>query len=280
MKIAVLITCFNRRATTLSCLEQLGLQRIDDGHLAVYLVDDGSTDGTANAVRMTYPDVTVIQGDGSLYWTGGMILAERRALQDEPDALLWLNDDVTLRDGSLGTMVAECLARNHASVIVGPVCDPTTGVTTYGGHRRLGASLRMKLVDPTGIPEEVDTMNGNVVLVPARLRDVVGGLDSRYRHNMADMDFAFRAANKGFSIVQVGQFVGECSRNTSKQQWANPKVPLGERLRFVVSFKAFPPSQWLSFTTRHAGWRFPRPFASPYLRALTAGLRDRREGRQ
>ena len=53
MKIAVLITCFNRRATTLSCLEQLGLQRIDNGHLAVYRVDDGSTDGTPDVVDST-----------------------------------------------------------------------------------------------------------------------------------------------------------------------------------------------------------------------------------
>ena len=72
--IAVLLTCFNRRAKTLAALEALFKQ---DGAgttfaLNVFLVDDGSSDGTGDAVRGAFPQVHVIDGTGDLYWNGGM----------------------------------------------------------------------------------------------------------------------------------------------------------------------------------------------------------------
>ncbi len=63
--IAVLLTCHNRRAETLRCLEAL-LAQDAGASLRVFLVDDGSTDGTGEAVRVSFPQVNVVQGDGSL----------------------------------------------------------------------------------------------------------------------------------------------------------------------------------------------------------------------
>ena len=58
MKIAVLLTCFNRRDYTLSCLKSLFTAQKcyneygkDKLNLEVFLVDDGSKDGTSDAIR-------------------------------------------------------------------------------------------------------------------------------------------------------------------------------------------------------------------------------------
>ena len=48
--IAVLITSFNRKNSTLKCLGKLFSQNLKEYYLGVYLVDDGSTDGTFKAV--------------------------------------------------------------------------------------------------------------------------------------------------------------------------------------------------------------------------------------
>ena len=70
--IAVLITCFNRRETTLRCLRALYEQELPAGAmLRVVLTDDGSSDGTGDAVRTEFPGVVVLQGDGNQYWVGG-----------------------------------------------------------------------------------------------------------------------------------------------------------------------------------------------------------------
>ena len=65
--IAILITCHNRRDTTLTCLSNLTQQTLSS---TVYLVDDGSTDDTSLAVQSQYPDVNILSGSGSLFWGG------------------------------------------------------------------------------------------------------------------------------------------------------------------------------------------------------------------
>ena len=71
MRIAAIITCHNRKEKTLVCLKSLFqiIQNID-----VFLTDDGSTDGTSEAVKKIYPQVNIIQGDGNLFWSRGMYI--------------------------------------------------------------------------------------------------------------------------------------------------------------------------------------------------------------
>ena len=74
--IAVLMTCHNRKLKTLATLESLFKQILtSEIALNAYLVDDGSTDGTAEAVQQTYPQINIFSGDGNLFWNGGMRVA-------------------------------------------------------------------------------------------------------------------------------------------------------------------------------------------------------------
>ena len=100
-QLAVLITCYNRRQSTLSCLEALYNQSVEDVKLDVYLVDDGCTDGTGEAVRSRFPEVRVVAGDGNLYWCGGMRVAFSEAMKGDYDYYFWLNDDTVLLPGAL-----------------------------------------------------------------------------------------------------------------------------------------------------------------------------------
>src|ERR1044072_5261743 len=103
-KIAVLLTCFNRKEKTLTCLDALkkaiGALSFDVS-VAIYLVDDGSTDGTAASVLSRFPEVNLIHGSGNLFWAGGMRLAWETALKAEMDYFLLLNDDTYLYESSL-----------------------------------------------------------------------------------------------------------------------------------------------------------------------------------
>ena len=97
--IAILLTCHNRRQKTLEGLRRLALCELPDGVTTrVIVVDDGSTDGTSDALAREFPSATVIQGDGLLFWNGGMRRAMQVALQSECDYMLWLNDDVLLQN--------------------------------------------------------------------------------------------------------------------------------------------------------------------------------------
>lgn len=101
-KIAVLLTCFNRRDKTVRCLQSLANTYVSSGvslDVDVYLTDDGCKDGTSEAVRsMNLPfGIHLLMGDGTLYWNGGMINSWSAAVKNGGyDGYLWLNDDTVV----------------------------------------------------------------------------------------------------------------------------------------------------------------------------------------
>jgi len=75
MNLAVLMAAHNRRDTTLLFLQRLFDGRLDNVYLSVPLVDDGTNDGTADAIRPQFPSVAIINGDGTPFWSRVMALA-------------------------------------------------------------------------------------------------------------------------------------------------------------------------------------------------------------
>jgi len=69
--IYVLIPVFNRLKLTKSCIESIKKHE-KDIDLSIILVDDGSTDGTSEWVQTYYPEITILQGTGSLFWGGAI----------------------------------------------------------------------------------------------------------------------------------------------------------------------------------------------------------------
>lgn len=281
-RIAVVMTCFNRRELTLRALEGLMAQEGHEARLHVHLVDDGSTDSTGEAVRDAFSpdDVTVLDGDGTLFWNGGMRLAWWHAVDTGGyDAYLWCNDDVDLHRDALATTVAthdELSARTgRAPIVVGSTDDPETGEHTYGGVVRPSPLLRplaYDLVPPGTAPVQVTTMNGQWVLFPHDVAMDLGNLDHRYGHGMGDYDHGLKAGRKGHEVwVQPG-YVGHCPRNA-------PVVPgekaLGEELKDLGRFRQLPPGDWQVFARRWAGPLWPVFYASPYVRRAVRLLRAR-----
>lgn len=215
MKIAVLMACYNRREKTLSCLRLLGIAAEFAGADAtVYLCDDGSSDCTAEAVAAEFPTVVVVRG-GGLYWAAGMRVAENeyRASQPSADYLLWLNDDVELDAAAIAVMLTTA-ATIPNTIVVGATRSRDSGVITYSGLMRSGLHpLNFSRVEPTDHPKRIDTFNGNVVLVPNSVAELVGGIDGTFSHAFADIDYGLRAAMSGVESYLHTESVGICEAN-------------------------------------------------------------------
>jgi GT2 family glycosyltransferase len=260
------MTSYNRRDQTLRCLESL-LRSDHHAALQVILVDDASTDGTADAVSAAYPEVNLVEGTGNLYWAGGMRLAYQRARDQPFDYLLWLNDDVTLASNAVAELVEterELRPFRGPVIVVGALQDPLTGLTAYSGVRRAGAHrTRFSPIPPGNTPRRAETMNGNVVLVPQDVAERLGTFDPAYRHGIADYDYGLRAGAIGIEVWVAPDFLGNCTRNPPSEAQLTGRTTL----RQTMSLKGVPPSSWLVFTRRHAGAFWPLYWASPYVKA-------------
>lgn len=276
-RIAILMTCHNRRETTLRCLRSLVGQTFFRGD-GLFLVDDGSSDGTGQAVREMVPDAHVLAGDGTLYWNGGM----RRAWQEAKsgkrpfDHYLWLNDDVVLAQGALEALVrdADAAAGLDGAVIVAAATREPGGETiTYGGHRRLNARrpLRLTLVAPEGRPLPIDTISGNIVLVSAAAERRLGNLSPVFTHIYGDLDYGLRAQAAGIPIVLASDVAGECAANAVTGSSLDPRMSRLARLRARWrEERKIHAADWRRFVRLHGGGRVAAWAYSiaPYIRLL------------
>ncbi len=270
-RLAVIMTCFNRRETTLTCLRALSQQTTS---FDVYLTDDGSSDGTADAVKASYPEVKILQGDGNLFWVGGMRLAFGEAMQRNYDYYLWLNDDTLLEANTLERLLGihqELTDQGYEnSIVVGSTQDAITAKASYGGavKSRKWYSNKYEFLGSKQIIQECDTMFGNCILIPNSVAKKVGNIDDAFVHTLGDLDYGLRAKNKGCSIWVAPGYVGTCSKNSINNSWADTKLSALQRLKKVTHIKAFPLKPWTVFCSRHSGPFWFIYWSLPYLRAL------------
>jgi GT2 family glycosyltransferase len=271
--IAVLMTCHNRKAMTLRCLDRLFRQALPSFvTLRVYLVDDGSTDGSGPAVQEVFPQVTVIQGNGTLFWCEGTRLAWRHAAETDPEFYLWLNDDVALRPRALETLLAVTSNNcRRAVVVVGSCCDPATRKHTYGGHILSDSGHHPARLSPV-VPDAIaakpcDTFNGNCVLLTRAVFLEVGFM-RRFGHAMGDTDYGLLARRNGIPVLIGPGYVAECTGHPIEQSWLNRTLSRKQRWQMLVGRKGLPPADWWRLLWTHAGSRALLYWPVPYLRVL------------
>lgn len=262
LKVAVLIACHNRRQITIRCLEKLYDACPNDWILEIYLVDDGSTDGTAEAVKNFDMGINLLVGDGSWYWAYSMHYAE--ASIDKPcDAILWVNDDIELYPDSL-KRVSELHKKHLNSILVGQFCETNSNKITYGGLKKYDRHpLHFEQVFSFNEPNCVDTFNGNFVFIPKNLADMIGPIDGQFGHAYADIDYGLRARRLDISLLVIPGFLGTCDKI--------PQIEPSRRIskfRYLTSVKNLPPKSQYRFLRRHGNWTWPVYFIFPYIKVF------------
>lgn len=277
-KIAVLITSFNRKIKTLECLDTLFKQdgSNQDYTLTVFLVDDGSTDGTGESVRNLFPNVNVIQGTGDLYWNRGMHLAWQTAEASDIDfdCFLWLNDDVELYPNALKHLLSCSKESDFQSIICGVFeTEKNSQIISYGGGNLLGKTYYANKLHTNKL-QICNIINGNCVLIPQAVYKQVGLIDALFPHALGDHDYALRAEKKGFKSYTTKKIIGNCSKNPSLPKWCLPEVPLTQRIRTLYSpLGNSHPYYYTIYIYRHFGFfRAFKNYLSIHLRVLFPSL--------
>jgi GT2 family glycosyltransferase len=285
-RIVAVMTCFNRRPLTLACLEALAASATAAGvQLEAIVVDDASTDGTADAVRSRFSWVEVVNGSGALFWNRGMHEGFGRAMRRGADHYLWINDDTHLVPNAVANLLAQSgsLARREGRpvIVVGATAERDSGRISYGG-RVAGSRWRpfnYRLVYNAAEAVPCEAIEGNCVLLPREVAERVGNLDPVFEHAMGDTDYGLRARAAGYRAFVASGVVGHCSPNPLKGTYFDASLPLARRWQLIKGRKGLPVRSWLHFCRRHGGWLWPLHFAWPYSKVLLTGMRGAVFGR-
>ncbi len=285
-KVAVLITCHNRKVKTLACLQTFyNADKPSDFEFDLYVVDDGSTDGTSEAIMHHYPDVHIIKGDGSLFWAGGMRLAWRTALEmSQYYGFLLLNDDVLLnKDFISNLIITDDFALKQdgkTGIYSSATIDGITKKFTYGGYNVSKKFFKMRnhFVIPTDSPQRCDLTNANILWISKETVDALGILDEKYTHAIADFDYSLQAIKKGIPVYLTPNFGGVCVNDHTATQ-ISASAPLKERIAYLKSPKGMGYSEYLFYIKRHFPLFLPIEFVTLWIRTifpkLWAHLKDK-----
>jgi GT2 family glycosyltransferase len=217
-KTAVLVPIFNGLAYTKECLKTLESQ-INDPQLkheyVVVVTDDGSTDGSGEYISEHFPEVELLKGDGNLWWSGGINVGARHAIEQLGcDYVLLWNNDVLSGDDYFIELDKIVEAEKPGSVIGSKVyyTDRPERVQAYGGYFSPVTGVKYSYGYDKEDTEEyhqvkhVDWLPGMGTLVHV---DVVTRLDywdaEHFPQYHGDTDFTFKAKKAGFEVKVLPQ---------------------------------------------------------------------------
>ena len=284
-RLAVVIPVHNRCAWTARCVNSLRL--LDGEPFMVVVVDDGSTDGTAEYLQRNAPDVIVESGNGDLWWSGGVNAGCDAALARGAEYLVLFNND------NFG-FSRNVLVDLQRTVDSGATCACSTclffddsgevRVLQGGGiidwHSR-GPELRQSgaaFTDEYRRAHAADRcawLSGMALAFRAETFRRLGGFDARRFHiYRGDLDFTLRATHSGGTCVSTCRSWVINDLNTTGTNFF-ARMTLKEFLTGLVTRRS--PYQ-LSHTVRFAWRHCPKhlvPFfvAQFYARYVYAALR-------
>ncbi len=201
---------YNGRELTLATLASLvGLEY---PALDLVVVDNGSTDGSHQAVAEQFPSVRLLRTDTNLGISGGLNLGFRLGLAEGYDFLMPMNNDIEVAPDLLGELVAAASA-DLTIGCVGPKCYYFYGdrnrIWSAGGRLRFREAVTrergMGEIDhgQYDVPGEVDYLNGALMLIRRGALVATGLWDPVYQVSVEDADWCVRMKRTGLRCWYV-----------------------------------------------------------------------------
>jgi hypothetical protein len=207
-RLAVVVLTWNGREDTLRCLDAL---RPELGpHDTVLVADNGSHDGTLDAVRARHPWAETIQNGGNLGFAGGNNPALRAALQRGYRWILLLNNDTVVPPGALHTLLAHAEARPTTAAFQpllvradAPTTIDSAGHVVFTVPGAADARMGQPLANAPMQPVEIFGACGAAALLRSDALAAAGLLDERLFVLFEDLDLMFRLRLLGHRVELV-----------------------------------------------------------------------------
>lgn len=268
-KVELVIPVYNRRETTLQALRSL--RRIDAENLQVHtiIVDDGSTDGTSEAIRRDFPEVQIVEGDGTLHYAAGTNRGISAALERNPDYIVTMNDDAVYHEQFLRRLIKT--AEKNPRSVVGSLLllwDEPHKVFQVDFHWETLKGGWQQSEDSTAFDFpaeafEVEGMAGNCVLFPVAAIRECGLMDEKkFPHGWGDIQYIVRMKKMGWKLLVEPKSYVWCEPNTYPKPlhhlppkeifrilFKNRRHPLNLQRQFIARWESAPtkPKAFIGF---------------------------------
>lgn len=209
-RIAVIIVNWNNKTDTLACLDSL--QRCHYPDLDIIVVDNASTDGSAELIIAKMPQLLMIRNPKNLGFTGGNNIGMKAAFERDADYVFLLNNDAEIAPDSLEILVDFLESRPKAwaaAPLIYYYKQPKL-IWSAGGKinpRRATSQMLGTDEDDHGqfgeTPFEVDYATGCALMVRRSAVEKFGLLDDRFFMYYEEVEWSGRMQSNGLEVAVV-----------------------------------------------------------------------------
>ncbi|MBI2050281.1 MAG: glycosyltransferase family 2 protein [Parcubacteria group bacterium] len=235
-KVAVIIVTYNGSRWIQKCLASV-FRNAYTGGFGVIVVDNASSDGTADIVEKEFPDVDVIRSVKNLGFVGGSNLGIKEALRHKYEYILMLNQDMEVAPDFLSEIV-KAASPDDVGIVQGMlVLGDERSLANNAGNalHYLGFGFVSHYREPLERwkdrePLSIGYASGAALLVKRSALERIGVLDEKFFMYHEDLDLCWRAKLAGYRVMLAPRAVAyhyyQFNRNkemfywTERNRWA------------------------------------------------------------
>lgn len=213
MKIAVVILNWNGEVLLERYLPSV--VKFSEGYADLYVADNASTDGSVEFIKRNYPDIKIIQNTSN----GGFAKGYNDALKAvEADIYCLLNSDVEVTRDWLKPVTSFFAEHDNAAIVQPKILDllkkdhfeyagAAGGYIDQLGYPFCRGRIFQSLEKDHGQyddTKEIFWATGACMFVRSKVFRDLGGFDPDYFAHQEEVDFCWRAKNKGYKVFYLG----------------------------------------------------------------------------
>lgn len=203
-KVYILLPVYNRKKITAGFISFLKKQSYTNYHLV--LIDDGSTDGTADMVKSELQNLTIITGKGNWWWGGALHQGYKwikKNVTDTTGFVLIINDDTEFESDFIENGINTILA-NPGAIIQAESYGKKSGKALKKGFEYNYKTLAFT---PSDDSEKINCLTTRGLLMTyASFIKIRGFYPRLLPHYLSDMEYTIRAYNKGLQLITHPDF--------------------------------------------------------------------------
>lgn len=211
--LTIIIVNYNTKDLTANCLDSI-YKTVEGISFEIYVVDNASTDGSADFIRSTYPRVTLIENTENL----GFAAANNQVLKIMRGRYaLLLNSDTVLTENAVYNLFSFMESNSEAAMACGQLLNSNgtkqNSISKFPGLLTLMFNMPvLEILFPRRFPGkrhayskpiEIDSGIGACLVVRRKAWEQVGLLDERYFFFLEETDWALQMKKAGWKIFHV-----------------------------------------------------------------------------
>ncbi|MFO7917491.1 MAG: glycosyltransferase family 2 protein [Anaerolineae bacterium] len=246
MELGIAIVSYNTRDLTADCLSS-AYQELENPDLRgrVWVVDNASTDGSAEMIAELFPQAELIANRENVGFARAtnMAITQMKASVGLPEYVLLLNPDTRVQSNALSRM-ATFLKKHPRAGVVGPRLIYGDGTFQHSAfhfptlcmaffdfcplhHRLLDSRLNgryPKRLYEAGKPFTIDHPLGAAMMVRGETIQQVGLLDANFFMYCEEIDWCMRIKKAGWEIyclpsAEIVHFAGQSTRQFAEEMF-------------------------------------------------------------